>query len=413
MDQSLFLMSKNIIDYCIGEVLPDKAVKKALKRVKLSGRVVLVAIGKAAYRMASVAKETLKNKIDDGVVVTKYGYSESPIDGIEIIEAGHPILDENSLLGAERAIDKVKDLTSNDTVLFLVSGGGSALFEKPKCSLDELKNISTALLTSGADIAQMNTIRKRLSCVKGGRFANLTKAHIYQIVLSDIIGDPLDMIASGPAVADTSTCEDAKRIIKKYSINVSEEVERYLDEETPKELSNVTTFITGSVKELCKAAEFKLKELGFNVVFLTDQLSCVARSAGVFLSDILQSHASDKGNIAFVLGGETVVKVTGNGKGGRNQEIALSSAKGISGIKGAFCFSVGSDGTDGPTDAAGGYVDYTSYNEAKEKGIDIDSVLDNNDSYNALNTIGTLIKTGATGTNVNDLTVIGLFKNNP
>lgn len=410
MDKSLFSASRDVIDYCISSVLPDAAVKKALKEIKLSGKVVLVAIGKAAFRMAEVAKEVLRDRIDDGIVITKYGYAKGSINGVEVVEAGHPVPDENSVVGTQKAIDKIKHLSSSDSVLFLVSGGGSALFEKPKCSLSELKRITSFLLSSGADIVEMNTIRKRLSCVKGGRFASLTAAHIYEIVLSDIIGDPLDMIASGPAVADSSVNEDAKRIIQKYSVDISEDTMHCFEEETPKSLCNVTTYITGSVKELCAAAEYKLKQSGYNVVFLTDRLSCISRSAGVFLSDILQSHKDTKENIAFVLGGETVVRVTGKGKGGRNQEIALSAAKGISGINGAFCFSVGSDGTDGPTDAAGGYVDYTSYSELKEKGIDASSVLDNNDSYNALNAIGTLIKTGPTGTNVNDLTVIGIKK---
>ena len=230
-------------------------------------------------------------------------------------------------------------------------------------------------------------------------------AHVYTVVLSDIIGDPLDMIASGPAYPDSSTCVQAEAIIKKYNLKLSEKAHKLIEQETPKELNNVTTFVTGSVKQLCKAAALSCRESGYETVFLTASLSCEARQAGAFLGAIAADHQNG-GSIAFIAGGETVVHLTGTGRGGRNQEIVLAAAPYIAGCRDTCIFSVGSDGTDGPTDAAGGVVTEKTAGQLKEKGIDIEEVLENNDSYNALKEVNGLYITGPTGTNVNDLTVI-------
>ena len=252
----------------------------------------------------------------------------------------------------------------------------------------------------------MNTIRKRLSAVKGGRFAlRCAPARIEAVVLSDILGDPLDMIASGPACPDSSTCADALRVAEKYRLSLSGTALRLLHEETPKELDNVHTQITGSVRELCAAASRSCEKLGYTPILLTDQLCCEAKEAGSVLASVLKTHASEKKPLAFIAGGETVVKLTGHGKGGRNQELALSAAKGISGLESAAVFSVGSDGTDGPTDAAGGYVDGDSCAALAALGLSVDAVLQDNDAYHALEKIGGLIITGPTGTNVNDVAV--------
>ena len=269
-----------------------------------------------------------------------------------------------------------------------------------------MQDITNQLLACGADIVEINTIRKRLSAVKGGRFAQrCTPAKVFSVVLSDILGDPLDMIASGPAVPDTSTCAQAVAIAEKYSLNLTDEAWALLHQETPKALDNVITLITGSVRELCKAAADAARELGYEPVILTDQLACQAREAGSFLASILKTHAGSGRKLAFIAGGETVVQVTGSGKGGRNQELALAAASGIDGIPGAAVFSVGSDGTDGPTDAAGGYVDYQSASELRARGVDLSRALRENDSYHALQKSGGLIITGPTGTNVNDVAV--------
>jgi len=406
MDQNLRRDANIIIEASIQAVKPDEAVVRALAGKTFSGRVVLVAAGKAAWQMAKAACDCLSDRIDSGVVVTKYHHVMGKIANFECCEAGHPVPDDNSFAGTQKALDLVSGLSAEDTVLFLLSGGGSALFEKPLISGDELKDITSQLLACGADIVEMNTIRKRLSAVKGGRFAlACAPAQVYSIVLSDILGDPLDMIASGPAYADTSTCDQALAIVKKYHLSLSPEAMLLLAKETPKELTNVTTQITGSVRELCCAAEAACRKLGYEVVMLTDMLSCQAKEAGSFLASILKTHAGTGKQLAFLAGGETVAHLTGTGLGGRNQELALAAAIGIDNVPGAAVFSVGSAGTDGPTDAAGGYVDYQPAGALRELGVAISSVLQNNDAYHALEKVGGLVITGPTGTNVNDVAV--------
>jgi len=395
-----------IIASAINAVKPDEAVSRALAGQSFSGRVVLVAAGKAAWQMAKAAHDCLGDRIDAGVVVTKYDHVMGPIANFDCREAGHPVPDENSFSGTQAALNLVSNLTAEDTVLFLLSGGGSALFEKSLVPGEILQDITGQLLACGADIVEINTIRKRLSAVKGGRFAQIcAPAHVFSIVLSDILGDPLDMIASGPAYPDSSTCEQAIAIAEKYALKLTDEAWTLLRQETPKSLNNVTTQITGSVRELCTAAAAACRELGYEPVLLTDQLSCQAKEAGSFLASVLKTHAADGKNLAFLAGGETVVHLTGKGKGGRNQELALAAAAGIDGLDGMAVFSVGSDGTDGPTDAAGGYADGDTASALRANGLEVYKVLQDNDAYNALKPIGGLIFTGPTGTNVNDVAV--------
>ena len=406
MDKILRANADAIITSAINAVKPDEAVSRALTGKEFPGKVYLVAAGKAAWQMAKAAHDCLGSRIDNGVVVTKYDHVMGPIANFICHEAGHPVPDKNSFEGTQDALDLVADLKPEDTVLFLLSGGGSALFEKPLVSGEVLQDITGQLLACGADIVEINTIRKRLSAVKGGRFAqHCAPAHVFSIVLSDILGDPLDMIASGPACPDSSTCEQARAIAAKYQLKLTPEAEALLSQETPKKLDNVTTLINGSVRELCSAAAVVCRERGYEPVMLTDQLTCEAREAGSFLASILKTHAGSGKKMAFIAGGETVVHLTGKGKGGRNQELALAAAAGIAGIKGAAVFSVGSDGTDGPTDAAGGYVDYETAAELKSQGVEIYQVLQDNDAYHALEKTGGLVITGPTGTNVNDVAV--------
>ena len=394
-----------IIRSSLNAVLPDEAVRRALKAFAPRGsRVLLVAAGKAAWQMAHAAVEAL-GRVDGGVVVTKYGHVKGEIPGVTCCEAGHPVPDENSFAATEKALTLVQSLTAEDTVLFLLSGGGSALFERPLLPGEELQDITSQLLASGADIVEMNTIRKRLSAVKGGRFAQAcAPAEVFSIVLSDILGDPLDMIASGPAVPDTSTCAQALAIAEKYHLNLSEQAKTLLQQETPKALDNVTTRITGSVRELCTAAANACRKLGYEPILLTDQLCCEAREAGSFLGSIVRTHTGHGKKLAYIAGGETVVHLTGRGLGGRNQELALAAAPAIAG-RNAAVFSVGSDGTDGPTDAAGGYVDGETLAALAAKGWNVFDTLQHNDTYHALRAVEGLIMTGATGTNVNDVAV--------
>lgn len=397
-----------IIRHALHAVLPDEAVRRALQGKDFGrGRVYLAAVGKAGWQMAKTAAELLEGRLEKGIVLTKYGHVMGEIPGVVCYEAGHPVPDENSFRGTKAVLDMVKDLTPEDTVVFLLSGGGSALFEAPLIPAQQLQDLTEQLLASGANIVEMNTIRKRMSRVKGGRFAKLCEpAKVFSIVLSDILGNPLDMIASGPAYPDSSTCEQALAVAQKYNLSLTEKMWELLRKETPKQLDNVETCITGSVRSLCEAAIEACRELGYSTVFLTDRLDCMAGQAGAFLGAIAASHQNTRRSLAYVAGGETVVQLIGTGRGGRNQELALASAPKISGCRETAVFSLGSDGTDGPTDAAGGYVDGNTQTLLARKGIQIYDELKNNNAYYALEKADGLIITGATGTNVNDLTVI-------
>lgn len=406
--QTLRQDAQAIIDKALADALPDAAVRRALAQFHApEGRLVLIAAGKAAWQMAHAASAALGEAVTGGAVITKYGHSQGPIGSLEIYEAGHPVPDDNSYRATARALALVGGLRAEDTVLFLLSGGGSALFESPLVPLEELTDITKQLLACGADIVEMNTLRKRLSAVKGGRFAErCLPAKVFSIVLSDILGDPLDMIASGPACPDSSTCTQALAIVKKYDLHLSAHALALLAQETPKALPNIETHITGSVRQLCASAEAAARRLGYTPVVLTSCLRCTACDAGSFLASIAQSHQDCTSSLAFIAGGETVVQLTGAGLGGRNQELALAAAQEIAGCKDTAIFSFGSDGTDGPTDAAGGYCDGGTRAALAAKGISIPDVLRQNDSYHALQACGGLIVTGPTGTNVNDLSVL-------
>ena len=399
---------EEIVRRAIAAVQPDAAVRRALDgRPFAEGRLVLVAAGKAAWSMARAAWGCLGGRLSGGIVITKHGHAQGPIGNLLIREAGHPVPDNDTFSATEEALALTSGLTEADTVLFLLSGGGSALFEAPLVPQGELQDITRQLLSCGADIVEMNTIRKRLSAVKGGRFAkHCAPARVFSVVLSDIIGDPLDMIASGPAYPDSSTCGEARAIAAKYGLKLSAAAADCLDEETPKALDNVETVITGSVRELCAAAAGACQALGYEPVVLTDSLDCEAREASAFLAAIARAHQNTGRSLAFLAGGETVVHLTGTGLGGRNQELALSAAAGIAGLADTAVFSVGSDGTDGPTDAAGGFVTGQTRDVLAGRGVRIFDVLKNNDAYHALEACGGLLRTGATGTNVNDVSVV-------
>ena len=403
MNAALRADAEAIMRSAIDAVLPDEAVRRALADFRPGrGRTLLVAAGKAAWRMAAAALEVL-GAVDDGVVITKYGHVRGPLPGLRCFEAGHPVPDENGFAATGAALEMVRGLRAEDTVLFLLSGGGSALFELPLIEPEELRDVTAQMLASGADIVEINCVRKRLSAVKGGRFAlACAPARVWSLVLSDVLGDPPDSIASGPACPDTSSCDQALAVADKYALQLSERARDCLQRETPKALDNAETRICGSVRALCAAAAEAAEALGYEPVFLTDRLSCEAREAGRFLSAVLKSHAGDGKSLAFIAGGETVVHVRGKGLGGRNQELALAACEGIAGLEGAAVFSFGSDGTDGPTDAAGGYVDGDSLAALAAAGQQLQAALADNDAYRALKAVGGLLVTGPTGTNVND-----------
>lgn len=392
-----------IIRASIDKVLPDEAVERALAQAMPQGDVTIFALGKAAWRMANAAQRVLGERVKRGFVLTKYGHSEGAIGTLEITEAGHPVPDENGVRATRRMLDMARSLGAQDEVVLLISGGGSALFEAPApgVTLEDIADVTRQLLACGAEITQINCIRKRLSAVKGGRFAQaISPARTLSIVLSDVLGDPLDAIASAPAYPDGTTCAQAMEIVERYGLRISDGVRAALNVETPKALDGVRTVIAGNLHALCAAAAQEAERLGYRARIVDEGVCCEAREAGERMARALRTA---KAPCALIWGGETIVHVRGGGKGGRNQEVALSAAQGIAGMKNACVFAVGSDGTDGPTDAAGGIVTGEFY--ARATGARIERHLRENDAYPLLEELGALVMTGATGTNVNDLYV--------
>lgn len=413
--QSMRTDAMRILQESLMAVQPDAVVAAVLRERAFLKHLTVIAVGKAAWNMAHAASSVLHGQIRQGLVVTKSGHSKGEIPGFEIIEAGHPVPDERSILGAERALDMVAGLRDRDAVLFLVSGGGSALFEKPLegVSLEEIMEITRQLLASGADIREMNTVRKHLSSVKGGRFGEACRGkEILSIVLSDVIGDSLDVIASGPVFPDASTSGEALRILEKYHIPVADHVRRAIALETPKQLPHSEHVIAESVAKLCEAAAKAAGPLGYKPLVLSSSVDCEAREAGRFLAAIARdvhfgrcAAFMPETPCVLIAGGETIVRLRGEGKGGRNQEVALAAALGIEGMENMVILCAGSDGTDGPTEAAGGLADGGTASRIRALA-DPEVLLDQNDSYHALSIAGDLIVTGPTGTNVNDLMLV-------
>lgn len=404
----IFDHSERIIRESIAAVMPGEAVKKALLgRGFDSGRLILVAVGKAAWSMAEAAVQQLGRRIHQGMVITKYGHSRGPLDGLAIREAGHPVADAAGFAATEDVLRMTEKLRHEDTVLFLVSGGGSALFEAPLVTPEEAEKVGEELLRSGASIREVNAVRKRLSRVKGGRFAaHCAPAKVFSVLLSDVLGNRADVIASGPCCVDESTAAEALEVVEKYGISLSPEARKCMETPLPAKLDNVENHITGSVSHLCEAAVIHAQKLGYKPILLTDALACEAREAGAFFGSVALSHQQTEESLAFIAGGETVVHMKGNGKGGRNQELALAAAEALNQCRETLLFSVGSDGTDGPTDAAGGRVDEHTLDKLAAAGVSVETALNNNDAYHALRAADGLIFTGPTGTNVNDLTVL-------
>lgn len=401
---NLYADAQTILREAIAAVQPEAAVTRALAQLPpCHGRRILVAVGKAACPMASAALQALDGHVHAGIVITKHGHGVPLPAPLQVLEAGHPVPDAATYAATAQALALTSNLTPADQVLFLLSGGGSALFEQPLLPPQELTDVTQQLLACGAAIAQVNTIRKRLSAVKGGRFAlHCAPAQVWSVVLSDVLGDRLDMIASGPACPDRSTAEEALEIVNRYALRLSPQALACLRRPTPSALPNAQSIVTGSVRQLVDAAARTCRRLGYDVEILTDCLQSEARDAGRWLA---REALVRSGPRALLAGGETVVHVMGPGLGGRNQELALSAAAQIAGQRALAIFSFGSDGTDGPTGAAGGYVDGQTQAALARQGISIPDVLARNDAYHALEACGGLIKTGPTGTNVNDLSV--------
>ena len=371
--------AETILREAVAAAQPGRLVREALAAERLTGRIVLLAAGKAAWAMAQAACACVP--VRRGIVITKDGHLGGALPPLELAEAGHPVPDARAFAAARRALALTQGLTAEDTVLVLLSGGASALFELPLVPEARLRAITQRLLRSGADIAAMNAVRKRLSAVKGG-----------------------------PAVPDPSTSGEALEAAAQAGLLPDAALEALLRQETPKLLENARWHVVGGVRLLCAAAEETCRRLGYAPFVLTDRLSCEAREAGRFLSAAAQYHAGRGRALALLAGGETVVHVTGSGLGGRNQELALAAAPGLEGLSDAAVFSFGSDGTDGPTDAAGGYADGRTAAILRALGRTAEAWLDDNDAWHALAQTGGLLRTGPTGTNVNDLSVLLIGK---
>ena len=383
------------------------------------GRVLVVGFGKAGSLMAKALEDILGDRIDGGLVNVPYGTSLR-LERIELNEAGHPKPDENGLKGAKRILELVSNLSERDLVLVLISGGGSSLLPLPAdgITLEEKGELSMELMKRGADIRELNTVRKHLSMVKGGWLAKRAKpAKVVSLIMSDVVADPLDVIASGPTVGDKSTFEDAFKVLKKYGLwdeaspSVRRRIERGLEgleAETPKpwdeDMKRVDNLLIGNNELICKALCSALERRGVRCEHLTSCLEGEAREAGKFVSSLVQQLGlSGRHGVAYVLGGETTVTVRGSGVGGRNQELALASAFKLDGIDSCLVVSVGSDGIDGVSEAAGALADGTTLKRARELGLDPLAYLSNNDSYAFFSKLGDAIITGPTGNNLNDV----------
>jgi len=398
---------------------PEKSVREAVASLPpCRGKTLLLAVGKAAFAMAVAALTTPGFVAHRAIVITKYGHVDLaamealPAESkaiLTICEAGHPVPDANSYAATREAIAMVQNLTADDRVLLLLSGGGSALFEQPLLPADEMADINRQLLSSGADIGEINTIRKRFSAVKGGRFAQLcAPARVITIALSDVLSNAPDQIASGPACPDPTTCVEARFIADRYHLQLSAKAGQLLMRETPKWLPNATVRIIGGMTFARKAAAKACAKLGYPVWQFLPPLTCQAQVAGRFFGIVARRAAAQGRRIAIVAGGETVVQLPEtHGLGGRNQEMALAAALELQGVDGVCFFSLGTDGTDGPTDAAGGWVDGNTVRAIDASGkITAAQALQAHDAYHALKQSEGLLLTGPTGTNVNDVCVL-------
>ena len=399
----------------------------ALRAIYLEGgfeRLIAAGFGKAAFPMALAMEEILGDLLDEGIIITKYGHAPGELRKFRIIEAGHPVPDKTGEMGTDEILNFIKDATVGTLIVTLVSGGGSALLVSPSSGilLREKQEMTSLLLGAGADISEVNAVRKHLSRIKGGRFAEIAfPATVASLILSDVIGDRLDVIASGPTAPDPTTYTDALAVLRKYGltetappsvVRLLKAGENGLIPETPKPgnpiFRSVKNIIIGNNRSALEAARLKALDFGLRVDITADNITGEARIIGKWLARkaLAAKLAKGVGPLCLISGGETTVTITGKGKGGRNMELALAFALEIEGSSGITLLSAGSDGTDGPTDAAGALVDGMTVTRAREMGLDPEAYLCKNDSYNFFQKTGGLFVTGPTGTNVMDMQII-------
>lgn len=388
-------------------------------------RIFLVGGGKATAPMALAMEKLFAGRITRGIINVKYGFTEK-LSFTEIVEADHPVPDLNGVEGAGRIIELLNSAGEKDLIFSLISGGGSALLPKPagEITLEEKQAMTKKLLECGASIDEINSIRKHISSSKGGQMARAAfPATVINLMLSDVVGDRMDVIASGPFVPDSSTFDDTLRIIKKYSLkDIPSSIEKHLRSgmeggipETPKEgdaiFERVHNIIVGSNILAVEAAAAEAVKRGYHTIILSSMIEGetrdVARVHTAIAKEIIKTGRPAPAPCCVITGGETTVTIRGNGKGGRNQEFCLAAAVDIKDLpERVVVLSGGTDGNDGPTDAAGGIVDPLTISRGREAGVDALKFLSNNDSYSYLNKTGDLLMTGPTNTNVMDVRVV-------
>ncbi len=394
-------------------------------------RIFLVGAGKAGQPMTEAIQEVIGYHLTSGKVIVKEGNSidNGLTNRIEIIKAGHPIPDQRGVIGAGKIIELLGNTTKNDLVICLISGGGSALMVSPVpgISLDDLRNLTEKLLASGSTINEINTLRKHLDRMKGGQIARYAvPAQLICLILSDVVGDPLDVIASGPTVPDPTTFTDAIAILERYQIRdqIPRSILEHLVlgqegkiEETPKPgeeiFDRVNNVVVGSNRTATRAALEQAEAEGFNTFVLSNYLQGEASQVGNFLGTILRQVANHNQPLprpaCIIIGGETTVTLNGNGHGGRNQEVALGAVHELAGLEHIALVALATDGGDGPTDAAGAVVTGETLQHARSLNLEPQSFLERNDSYNFFDPLGDLLIIGPTLTNVNDLAFLFAF----
>jgi len=422
----------SVLKAALAAVEPGQAVRNALsvendtlvadgRRYRLADfrRVLVVGAGKASAPMAAAVEEVIGDRLPvKGSVTVRYGHG-APTRHVRIREASHPMPDQAGVDATRAIVDILADADERDLAICAISGGGSALFTLPAdgLSLDDLRQTTDALLRCGATINEINVVRKHLDTVKGGGLARIAApAPILTLVLSDVVGNPLDSIASGPTVPDTSTWADAAAIFDRFRLwdQVPEKVAERMRAglaDTPKPgdplFEKTHTVLVGSNLLACQAAAAEAERLGYPAMVLTTYVEGEAREVGRVLAGLLREVDASGHPLArpccLIAGGETTVTIRGEGLGGRNQEVALAAAFALRGVRDVLLASVGTDGNDGPTDAAGAWVDGATLQRADEAGLDAGRFLAENDSYHFFERLDQLIKTGPTNTNVNDV----------
>ena len=440
-DKKARFIALSMIETAIREVNPKTAIKNHVKienNVKLLvdslsfnlndfKRIFVVGGGKATGLMAQELEKILKDHITTGIITVLKGTEhEFQTSSIEVIGASHPIPDNEGVKGCERIFNLLKDGEKEDLVIALISGGGSALLPFPadNIKLEEIQKVTSLLLKSGANIGEVNTVRKHLSQIKGGQLAKVAyPATVVSLIISDVVGDPLDAIASGPTAPDTTTFKEADILLKKYNLlkdlpetvlnRIRKGVENIIPE-TPKPedpiFKQVYNVIVANNAQACEAAAKKAKDEGLNAIIWTTKMQGEARIMGSTIGKAAREKTINSQTFSppyvLIFGGETTVTVKGKGLGGRNQELALAASREIQDLNGVAIVSCGTDGIDGPTDAAGAIVDGKTVEKALEKSLNPDSYLENNDAYNFFKNLEDLLKTGPTKTNVTDVVIL-------